>query len=68
MFGGSRVQIAGPTGAFVAVLAGVTAQYGISWLEAATLVASAIRVRMGVSKMGAVFSGPVLPLCRLTRA
>jgi SulP family sulfate permease len=33
MFGGSRVQIAGPTGAFVAILAGVTARYGISGLE-----------------------------------
>jgi sulfate permease, SulP family len=35
-FGASRVQIAGPTGAFVAILAGVTAKYGISGLEAAT--------------------------------
>src|SRR5580693_9283340 len=36
LFGGSRVQIAGPTGAFVAILAGVTAKYGIPGLEAAT--------------------------------
>src|ERR1700743_3924798 len=33
LLGGSRVQIAGPTGAFVAILAGVAARYGISGLE-----------------------------------
>ena len=52
MFGGSRVQIAGPTGAFVAVLAGVTAQYGISWLEAATLVASGALLLAGKNRAG----------------
>ena len=30
VFGGSRVQIAGPTGAFIAILAGITAKYGIA--------------------------------------
>ena len=54
LFGGSRVQIAGPTGAFVAILAGVTAKYGISGLEAATLMAGIILVLMGAAKMGAV--------------
>jgi SulP family sulfate permease len=54
IFGGSRVQIAGPTGAFVAILAGVTAKYGIPGLEAATLMAGVILVLMGVTKMGAV--------------
>jgi sulfate permease, SulP family len=54
LFGGSRVQIAGPTGAFVAILAGVTAKYGISGLEAATLMAGIILVLMGVAKMGTV--------------
>src|SRR3569833_2807251 len=53
-FGGSRVQIAGPTGAFVAILAGVTAKYGITGLEAATLMAGGILVLMGVARMGAV--------------
>src|SRR6202012_5801204 len=42
LFGGSRVQIAGPTGAFIAILSGVTARYGISGLEAATLMAGGI--------------------------
>ena len=54
LFGGSRVQIAGPTGAFVAILAGVTAKYGISGLEAATLMAGIILVLMGATKMGTV--------------
>ncbi|MDB6042623.1 MAG: sodium-independent anion transporter [Gammaproteobacteria bacterium] len=54
IFGGSRVQIAGPTGAFVAILAGVTARYGISGLEVATFMAGVILVLMGAAKMGAV--------------
>jgi SulP family sulfate permease len=54
LFGGSRVQIAGPTGAFVAILAGVTAKYGIPGLETATFLAGAMLVLMGVAKMGAV--------------
>ena len=39
LLGGTRVQISGPTGAFVAVLAGITAQYGIAGLQAATFLA-----------------------------
>src|SRR5215475_11705758 len=54
IFGGSRVQIAGPTGAFVAILAGVTAKYGIPGLETATFMAGTILVLMGIAKMGAV--------------
>ncbi len=54
ILGGSRVQIAGPTGAFVAILAGVTARYGIAGLESATLMAGVILVLMGIAKMGGV--------------
>jgi SulP family sulfate permease len=54
LFGGSRLQIAGPTGAFVAILAGVTAKYGIPGLQAATLMAGVILVLMGTARMGAV--------------
>jgi len=39
LFGGSRLQIAGPTGAFIAILAGITATYGIDGLQVATLMA-----------------------------
>src|SRR3954449_4660077 len=54
LFGGTRVQISGPTGAFIAVLAGVTAQYGIAGLQAATLMAGAILVILGVTRLGGV--------------
>ena len=37
-FGGSRTQISGPTGAFIVILAGVTARYGIVGLQVATLM------------------------------
>jgi SulP family sulfate permease len=54
IFGGSRVQIAGPTGAFVVILANITAQYGIDGLQIATLFAGFILIFMGVIKLGSV--------------
>jgi SulP family sulfate permease len=53
-FGGSRFQIAGPTGAFVAILSGITAQYGIDGLQVATLMAGVMLVVMGLTRMGGV--------------
>ncbi len=54
VFGGTRFQIAGPTGAFIVVLAGVTAKHGIDGLQIATLMAGVILLVMGVSRLGAV--------------
>jgi SulP family sulfate permease len=54
VLGGSRLQIAGPTGAFIAILAGITAKYGIAGLQVATLMAGIILVLMGVARMGGV--------------
>lgn len=54
VLGGSRVQIAGPTGAFIAILSGVTAKYGIDGLQVATLMAGLMLVGMGLAKMGGV--------------
>lgn len=54
MFGGSRVQIAGPTGAFIVILAGVTAKYGIQGLQVATLMAGVILLVMGLTRLGSV--------------
>lgn len=54
MFGGSRLQIAGPTGAFIVILSGITAQYGIGGLQVATLMAGFILVAMGAARLGAV--------------
>ena len=52
--GGSRLQIAGPTGAFIAILSGITAKYGFSGLQIATLMAGVILIAMGVAKLGGV--------------
>jgi SulP family sulfate permease len=54
ILGGSRLQIAGPTGAFVAILAGITAEYGIDGLQVATLLAGLILILMGVLRIGGV--------------
>ena len=54
LFGGSRVQIAGPTGAFVVILAGITAKYGVSGLQTATLLAGVMLVLLGLTKLGNV--------------
>lgn len=54
IFGGSRVQIAGPTGAFVVILANITARYGIDGLQIATLFAGFILLFMGFLKLGTV--------------
>lgn len=54
IFGGSRLQIAGPTGAFVVILAGVVNSYGIAGLQLATVMAGVILLVMGFLKMGAI--------------
>jgi sulfate permease, SulP family len=54
LLGGTRVQISGPTGAFIVVLAGITAQYGIDGLQVATLMAGFILLAMGVAQLGSV--------------
>jgi sulfate permease, SulP family len=54
IFGGTRVQISGPTGAFIAVLAIITAQHGIAGLQIATLMAGVILVAFGIARLGAV--------------
>jgi SulP family sulfate permease len=54
VFGGSRVQIAGPTGAFIVILASITAHYGVSGLQIASLMAGVILLFMGFLKLGSV--------------
>jgi SulP family sulfate permease len=54
LFGGSRVQIAGPTGAFAVLLAGVTASYGFAGLQVVTLLAGAILIIFGLARLGTV--------------
>jgi SulP family sulfate permease len=54
LFGGSRLQIAGPTGAFIVILSGITARYGIDGLQIATVMAGVMLLLMGLTRMGAV--------------
>jgi len=53
-FGGSRVQISGPTGAFVVVIYDIVMRFGYEGLAVATLMAGAFLVLMGIFKLGAV--------------
>ncbi len=54
VFGGSRVQIAGPTAAFIVILANITAKYGIGGLQIATFMAGFILIFMGITKLGSI--------------
>ena len=54
VLGGSRVQIGGPTGAFVVVVYTIVQRYGVAGLATATLMAGVILVLLGVFKMGAM--------------
>ena len=54
-FGGSNFLIGGPTGAFIVIVAGIVAQYGMQGLIIATILAGVFLVVMGVCRMGAIF-------------
>lgn len=52
VLGGSRVQIGGPTGAFVVIVYGIVQQYGIDGLLIATIMAGVILIGLGLSRLG----------------
>ena len=52
--GGSRVQIAGPTGAFVVIVYGIVQKHGLDGLIIATILAGIIMVGMGIARLGSV--------------
>jgi SulP family sulfate permease len=54
VLGGSRVQIGGPTGAFVVIVYGIVQQYGFNGLMVATVMAGIILVIMGLARFGGV--------------
>ncbi len=54
LFGGSRVQIGGPTGAFIVIIASIYGKFGDAGLLTATLLAGGILVLFGIFKMGAL--------------
>lgn len=53
-FGGSRVQIAGPTAAFATIVAGIVAKNGMDGLIVATLIAGIILIIMGICRLGSL--------------
>jgi SulP family sulfate permease len=52
LLGGSRFQVAGPTGAFVVVVAGIVRQFGYEGLVLATLMAGVLLIATGVARLG----------------
>ncbi len=60
--GGSRVQIGGPTGAFIVVVYGIVQQFGIEGLIIATFMAGIILVAMGIAQLGMVIKFIPYPL------
>ena len=54
MFGGSRVNISGPTAAFAVIVAGIVATYGTSGLIIATIMAGILLIIMGVLNFGSL--------------
>lgn len=62
LLGGSRVQIAGPTGAFIVIIYGVVQKYGTDGLMIATFMAGVILVLMGVARLGTLLKFIPYPL------
>lgn len=61
-FSGSRVQIGGPTGAFIVIVYGIVQQYGMAGLTVATLMAGVILVVMGICRLGSIIKYLPYPL------
>lgn len=55
-FGGSRVQIGGPTGAFIIIIYGIIQQYGIEGLAIATVMAGIFLILLGFFRLGTIIS------------
>ncbi len=54
LFGGSKVQIGGPTGAFIVIIYGIIQQYGLTGLIIATIMAGILLILMGLARFGSV--------------
>jgi SulP family sulfate permease len=54
VFGGSRVQIGGPTGAFIVIVFGIVQQFGVNGLIIATFMAGIMLIIMGLARLGSV--------------
>lgn len=62
LLGGSRVQIGGPTGAFIVIVYGIVQQHGINGLIIATFMAGIMLVLMGIARLGTVIRFIPYPL------
>ncbi len=62
LLGGSKVQIGGPTGAFIVIIYGIIQQYGLSGLAIATIMAGIILVIMGLCRMGTIIKFMPYPI------
>ncbi len=62
LLGGSRVQIGGPTGAFVVIVAGIILNYGLDGLIISTMMAGVIMIIFGLFRLGAVIRFIPYPL------
>lgn len=61
-FGGSRVQIGGPTGAFIVIVYGIIQQYGQSGLMVATLLAGVFLILLGLLRLGTIIKYMPYPI------
>ncbi|MFV0389046.1 MAG: SulP family inorganic anion transporter [Pyrinomonadaceae bacterium] len=62
ILGGSRVQISGPTGAFIVIVYGIVQQYGYQGLATATFIAGILLVIMGLARMGGLLKFVPFPV------
>ncbi len=62
VLGGSRVQISGPTGAFIVIVYGIVAKHGYDGLAVATLIAGVLLVIMGLARLGTLLKFVPYPL------
>ncbi len=60
--GGSRVQIGGPTGAFIVIVYGIVQKYGVDGLTIATIMAGVMLIGMGFARLGSVIKFIPYPL------
>lgn len=60
--GGSKVQIGGPTGAFIIIIYGIIQQYGLGGLAIATIMAGVILVIMGLCRLGTIIKFMPYPI------
>ena len=63
-FGGSKVQIGGPTGAFIVIIYGIIQQHGLTGLLIATIMAGILLIFMGLFRLGNVIKFVPYPVIR----